>query len=178
MRDTKNKVRVFFLANSCSDASGLLAQCFNFLPEGFGRFYLRNKGCVIDNLEPTEAYFKDREQSVTSKLGADKMANYTNQVKRDKALLYKGPLRKPTSLIMFDKESDSWYTVWDGKIIKKYRGEPKAASIIAMRPYINAVFDKDLQQTVFDLYNARAFLFRNLMDLSTFTEELSLIKKT
>ena len=67
-RTTKNKVRVFLLGNTLEEASTIL-KAFNFLPEKFGRFYLRSKRCVIDNLEPTEEYLKDRQGSLADILG-------------------------------------------------------------------------------------------------------------
>ena len=41
-RTTKNKVRVFLLGNTLEEASTIL-KAFNFLPEKFGRFYLKSK---------------------------------------------------------------------------------------------------------------------------------------
>ena len=40
-RTTKNKIRVFLLGNTLEEASTIL-KAFNFLPEKFGRFYLKS----------------------------------------------------------------------------------------------------------------------------------------
>ena len=62
-RTTKNRIRVFLVGNTLQEASSIL-KAFNFLPEKFGRFKLKSKRCVIDNLEPTEEYLEDRKGSI------------------------------------------------------------------------------------------------------------------
>ena len=77
VRTTKKKVRVFLVGNTLEEASTIL-KAFNFLPEKFGRFKLKSKRCIIDNLEPTEEYLDDRKGSIADILGGDSMSNYTN----------------------------------------------------------------------------------------------------
>ena len=114
-RYTKENVEVWLLGNTLEEASTIL-KAFNFLPEKFGRFYLKSKRCIIDNLEPTEEYLKDFKGSMQDILGGDAMSNYTNALTKDKKLIDKSRCKHPTSIIMFDK--NNWYTLWDGKIIK------------------------------------------------------------
>ena len=85
-RTTKNNIEVWLLGNTLEEASTIL-KAFNFLPEKFGRFYLKRKRCIIDNLEPSEAYIKDRKGSIADILGGGKMSNYTNMLVKDKSLL-------------------------------------------------------------------------------------------
>lgn len=177
VRTTKSNVRVFLLGNTLEEASTIL-KAFNFLPEKFGRFYLKSKRCVIDNLEPTEEYLKDRKGSIADILGGDDMSNYTNSLSKDKKLISKERVTSPTAIIMFSKQHNDWYTLWNGKILRRWNNEtlPEGA-YIAMKPYLSAYYDKEKRQAVIDMYDARMFRFRDLITQSYFTEALSMIRK-
>lgn len=173
-RTTKTKIRIFLVGNTLEEASTVL-KAFNFLPEKFGRFYLKSKRCVIDNLEPTEEYLKDRKGSAADILGGDAMSNYTNELTKDTKLVCKKRLVKPTAIIKFTKEPSSWYTVWDGNVIKRYNKE-KATRVIAMRPYINEFYSMELRKMVIDNYDAKGWLFGNLIVQSYFQGDLELVR--
>ena len=176
-RTTKTKLRIFLLGNTLEEASTIL-KAFNFLPERFGRFYLKSKKCVIDNIEPTDEYLADREGSASDILGGKGMSNYTNALTKDKSLITNERLRKPTAIIKFTKEPNNWYVVWDGKIIRRYNKEKIAKHlVIAMRPYLNEYYNPDSRKEIIDKYDARYFKFRNLIDQSYFQGDLELIRK-
>ena len=177
-RTTKNKIRVFLLGNTLEEASTIL-KAFNFLPEKFGRFYLKSKRCVIDNLEPTEEYLKDRQGSIADILGGNAMSNYTNELIKDTQLLYKGRVKSPTGIIKFSKDPANWYTLWDGTIIRKYNKEklPETHDF-CMRPYLGSYYSKERKQTILDMYDARAFKFNTLITQSYFEGDLSQIRKS
>ena len=176
-RTTKNKIRVFLLGNTLEEASTIL-KAFDFLPEKFGRFYLKRKRCVIDNLEPTEEYLADRKGSIADILGGDDMSNYTNQLKRDVELIYKGRVSRPTAVIKFSKSKKDWYTIWDGKVIKRFNNESTdPMSDFAMRPYIDTYYSNERRQVVLDMYDARAFKFNTLITQSYFHDSLTSIRK-
>ena len=178
LRTTKQNVEVWMLGNTLEEASTIL-KAFNFIPEKFGRFKLRSKRCIIDNLEPTEEYLKDRKGSIADILGGGNMSNYTNMLNKDKSLITKERGKKPTAIIKFGKTTDKWYTVWDGKLIKKYNKEKlPIESDFCMLPYINSYYSLERRQTIFDMYNARVFKFPNLIVQAYFQEELRLIKKS
>ena len=178
LRTTKQNVEVWLLGNTLEEASTIL-KAFNFIPEKFGRFKLRSKRCIIDNLEPTEAYLKDRKGSIADILGGGNMSNYTNMLNKDKSLITKERGKKPTAIIKFGKTTDKWYTVWDGKLIKKYNKEKlPIESDFCMLPYINSYYSLEKRQAIFDMYNARVFKFPNLIVQAYFQEELRLIKKS
>lgn len=176
-RTTKSKIRVFLLGNTLEEASTIL-KAFDFLPEKFGRFYLKRKRCIIDNLEPTEEYLADRKGSIADILGGDDMSNYTNQLRRDVELIYKGRVSRPTSVIKFSKSKKDWYTIWDGKVIKKYNNESTdPMSDFAMRPYIDTYYSNERRQVILDMYDARAFKFNTLVTQSYFQDSLTSIRK-
>lgn len=178
LRTTKQNVEVWMLGNTLEEASTIL-KAFNFIPEQFGRFKLRSKRCIIDNLEPTEEYLKDRQGSIADILGGGNMSNYTNMLNKDKSLITKERGKKPTAIIKFGKTTDKWYTVWDGKLIKKYNKEKlPIESDFCMIPYINSYYSLEKRQAIFDMYNARVFKFPNLIVQAYFQEELRMIKKS
>lgn len=174
-RTTKTRIRIFLVGNTLEEASTVL-KAFNFLPERFGRFYLRSKRCVIDNLEPTEEYLKDRKGSAADILGGDSMSNYTNELTKDTRLITKARRRKPTAIIKFTKDPANWYTVWDGNIIARYNRETCNRSI-AMRPYINEYYSMELRKMVIEQYDAKGWKFTNLIAQSYFQGELEVIRK-
>lgn len=178
LRTTKQNVEVWLLGNTLEEASTIL-KAFNFIPEQFGRFKLRSKRCIIDNLEPTEEYLKDRQGSIADILGGGNMSNYTNMLNKDKSLITKQRGKKPTAIIKFGKTTDKWYTVWDGKLIKRYNKEKlPIESDFCMMPYINSYYSLEKRQAIFDMYNARVFKFPNLIVQAYFQEELRMIKKS
>lgn len=176
VRTTKKNVRVFLLGNTLEEASTIL-KAFNFLPEKFGRFYLKSKRCVIDNLEPTEEYLADRKGSIADILGGDDLSNYTNELKKDRELIYKGRLLKPSYLIKFSRYKGNWYTVYDGNVIRRYRGEGvKKDRCICMVPYLDGIFSRERRMQVIEQYDYRGFQFDSLITQSYFSEELSRIR--
>lgn len=174
-RTTKQKIRIFLVGNTLEEASTVL-KAFNFLPEKFGRFYLKSKRCVIDNLEPTEEYLKDRKGSAADILGGDSMSNYTNELSKDTKLISKARLVRPTAIIKFTKDPSNWYTIWDGNIVRRYNKE-KVERIIAMRPYINEYYSLELRKMVIDQYDAKGWRFSNLIVQSYFQGDLEMVRR-
>lgn len=175
VRTTKHKVRVFLLGNTLEEASTIL-KAFEFLPEKPGRFYLKRKRCVIDNLEVTDEYKRDRSGSIADILGGSKLSNFTNELKKSMKQVDKSRCITPTAIIKFTKSPDEWYTVWDGKIIKKYNRE-KVLNIIAMRPYLGELYTPERRQLILDMYDSENLFFNNLITQAYFEESLTLIRK-
>ncbi|MBQ0114042.1 MAG: phage DNA encapsidation protein [Bacteroidales bacterium] len=184
LRTSKDKVRIFLFGNTLEEASSIL-KAFNFIPQSFGRFYLhkwnkytkkRELYAVIDNLEPTEEYLKDRYGSAADLLGGDRLSNYTNELTKDVELVVKKRTHKPTAIIKFSKYHSSWYTVWDGNYIKPYNRE-QIDNDIAMIPHIPAKYNLEKIGWVNDMYFARAFNFNSLITQQYFVDEMTKIKK-
>lgn len=175
-RTTKKKIRVFLLGNTLEEASTIL-KAFNFIPEKFGRFYLKSKRCIIDNLEPTEEYLQDRKGSIADLLGGNTMSNYTNALGLDKSMLHTGRLFKPSGLIKFSKSMGDWYTVFDSRIIRRYRGEGvKEENTIYMRPYLSGFYSLERKKMVLDMYDAKYYKFDSLISQSYFSDALKKIR--
>lgn len=174
-RTTKSKLRIFLVGNTLEEASSIL-KAFNFLPEGFGRFRLKRKRCVIDNLEPTEEYLKDRKGSAADILGGNDMSNYTNELKKDLTLIDKRRLTTPKYLIRFGKSVNETYIVWEGNIITRWKKQP-VKQCIAMKPYLDNSYNLELRTNVIDQFDARCFKFDTLITLSYFQGELQKLRK-
>lgn len=175
-RTRKNNIRIFLVGNTLEEASSIM-KAFNFLPENFGRFKLKRKRCIVDNIEPTEEYLKDREGSAASLLGGDAMSNYTNELKKDNVLICKDRRTSAKYLIKFGKEKADMFIVWDNDIITKYKGQP-ILNTIAMRPYLDDRFDPERRQLVLDMFDARRYKFDTLITLSYFQDYLIKLRKS
>lgn len=174
-RTTKNKIRIFLVGNTLEEASSIL-KAFNFLPESFGRFYLRRKRCIIENIAPTEEYLADRKGSAADILGGDQMSNYTNELKKDLSLISKERLSNPQYLIRFGKTNDSCFIVWEGSVVTRYKGQP-IKNVIGMKPYLDTLYNPERKQVVIDMFDARAYKFNTLITLSYFQGELQKMRK-
>lgn len=152
VRTTKNRVRVFLVGNTLEEASSIL-KAFNFLPEGFGRFYLKRKRCIIDNIAPTDEYLADRKGSVADILGGGDMSNYTNELKKDISLISKERLSTPKYKIIFGKQKNKQYLVWNNNVVTRYKGQPINESI-SMRPYLDERYSPDRKQIVLDMFDS------------------------
>ena len=170
VRSTKEKLRIVLIGNTLEEAGDILCM-FNFVPEEFGRYKVRKKKAVIDYMAPTKAYLERRKGTVADLL-APEDSNFTNEIKSDISRLYKGRLRKPSKIIMFDKNTK--FTVWDRNIICEYKNEK--VPIISMRPYLDEKFIPELRDTVLELFNTRSFYFRNLITQKLFKKQLELLK--
>lgn len=173
-------VKIFGCANSVSECSDFLAQLAGFIPERPGRFILRRKRMIVDNIPNSEAYLEKRKRSI----GADIMnyeedANYTNIVKRDlETLMPKGyRLRKVTHLLKFSKDPQDWFCLYDGKIIRRYRKETLAKELtIAMKRYLDERYNMDVVKNVIERFDARDFMYSDLISQATFAAKLKEIK--
>lgn len=175
-RTTKRKIRVFLVGNTLEEASSIL-KAFNFLPEKFGRFYLKSKKCVIDNLEPTEEYLNDRKGSIADILGGNSMSNYTNTLTKDISMIDQSRVHKPTAIIKFQKDCGHWYTVWDGRIVKKWNREQLPEHcIFCMRPYLGNYYSTERKKQVILMYDNKVWKFANLIIQAYFQDELTTVR--
>lgn len=132
------------------------------------------KRAVIEYMEPTDSYKAMRNGSAAEIL-AGNSSTFTNEVEIDASLIARHKrFEKPTSIIKFHKEKESWFVVWDSNIIAPYNGQ--TANIIAMRPYLDTIFIPELQKQIITLFDTRAYLFRDLSTFKRFQKELQILK--
>lgn len=174
IRHTNIKVRVVMIGNTLSEASDILS-AFNFIPPGFGRFKLKSKKLVVDNIMRSKENAALKSQSLAMTLTPDS-STFTNEVEIDTDLLVnKRKCVSPSYIIKFTKNKSTWFTVWNGNIIKQYNNEKKQA--IPMRKYLDEVYTLQLMNQVFDQFNARAFYFTNIATFKRFQANLKTLKK-
>ena len=174
-RTTKSKIRIFLVGNTLEEASTIL-KAFNFLPEGFGRFYLKRKRCIIDNIEPTEEYLKDRKGSAADILGGNEMSNYTNEIRKDLSLITKQRLLSPQYVIKFGKTRDQCFIVWEDNVVTRYKGQP-IKSAVSMKPYLDEFYSLERRNTILDIYDAKGYKFDTLITMSYFQDALQKVRK-
>ena len=173
VRSTKKRLRIVMIGNTLQEASDIMCS-FNFLPEEFGRYYLRKKRCVIDYMPPGEKYASRRKGTVADILSGDS-STFTNKTIIDKSRLFKGRLKKPQYIIKFEKDKSHWFVIWDGNVISTYDNET-VKNTIAMKAYINDYFLPERRDFIVESFNTRAFWFKNLMSQKKFQKELELLK--
>lgn len=172
VRSTKQRLRIVLIGNYLEEASDLLT-CFNFIPEEFGRYKIRKKKAVMDYIRPSKQYLERRKDTVASILTPNE-STFTNEMEVDRSCVYKGRLRKPTYVIKFYKTQDSWFTVWDGHVIRRYNKE--AVRTVAMRKFIDEVFITEARDTVLALYDSKSYLYRDLITQKLFKKNLVMLK--
>ena len=172
LRSSKERVRIFFLGNTLEEASDILC-AFNFIPESFGIFKLKSKRCVIHNIEPTEEY-KERRKGTIADILMPTASTFTNKIDTDNSLINKSQLIAPNYVIKFTKDKDHWYTVWNSNIVTKYNGEKKP--VVAMRPYLDEVFNVEAQKNLILLFDTRSLQFRNLITFKQFQSDMEALK--
>lgn len=114
-----------------------------------------------------------RRGSIANILMGDN-STFSNQRDQDYSLIDKRPLIAPQYVIKFTKEQSHWYTVWNNNIIKPYNNEKK--KVLAMRPYLNEVFNTDVQKAIIQQFDTRCFHFRNLITFKKFQLDMQLLK--
>ena len=174
LRSRNTKVKVIMIGNTLEEASDLLSN-LNFIPDGFGRYKLKRKKAVVDYIKPNEAYL-ERRKDATANLMLGDASTFTNEIEVDRSLLINPRYRKtPLGVIKFTKYKSSWYTLWNDGIIHPYNGENKRG--IAMRRYLDTLYDSELADSVIKRFDARYFKFTSLACFKRFQRELKQLKK-
>ena len=169
-RSTKQRVRIICIGNTLEEASDILC-AFNFIPEEFGRYKLKSKRAVVEYMEPTDAYLERRKGTVADLLSPIS-STFTNKIDVDTTLVTKQRLVRPSYIIKFTR--DDQFTVWDGNIVAQYNHEK--VPIVAMRPYLDNLFNTERRDAIIEMFDTRSFLFRNLITQKQFKKSLSLLK--
>ena len=173
-RSTKSRIRVIMIGNTLEEASDILS-AFNFIPDGFGRFKLKSKRCVVDYIRPNEAYLERRKGTIAD-IMLPNASTFTNEVEIDRSLLVNKRLcNSPQYIVKFNKSKDTWFTVWNNNIIKEYNNEEKNA--IPMRRYLDEVYNQESVNMIREMFDARAFKFVNLSCFKRFQKQMRLLKK-
>ena len=162
VRSERENVKVFFMLNNTEEAPDVLAM-FGYVPVEFGIYKLKRKHCIIDYIPNNKAYEKRRKNALANELDTG-TGNFTNKFVKDLALLYKGRLSKPLSVVAFSKDQADWFTIWEGNVVCPYNGETKP--VIAMKRYINNMFLPELRDSIIEQEDVRAFRYKDILTQS------------
>ena len=173
IRSTKTRVRIICIGNTLEEASDLLC-AFNFIPEQFGRFKLKKKRAVIEYIEPSEAY-KARRKGTVADILMPTASTFTNEIKTDTTIVYKGALHKPHTIIKFSKVDKENFVVWDDNVITKWKGQYLKTKI-AMKPYLDEIFDVNSRNSIYEIFDSRGFKFKDLITFKQFQKELQTLR--
>ena len=126
--------RIILLGNTLEEGSDILANAFNFIPNDFGIYYLKNKRAVIQMIEDSDKYKAARKNSIAGILTPDE-STFTNKVDSDVQLLFKGKqLPKQSMIIKFDNNSQ--YVLCGNVITKQKVAKGSKLPVIALKPYL------------------------------------------
>lgn len=173
LRSSKERVRIFFMANLLEEGSDILSGCFGFVPLEYGTYKLKSKRCVIDYIEPNEAYRARRRGTVADLLAPDE-STFTNNIEHNFELVYKGRLHQPQYILAFGKKASQKYTIWDNNIVAPYKGEK--VEQLALVPYIDIKYNKKNLDAVNQRFSARGYKFVSLITQTNFKGQLELLK--
>lgn len=166
LRSTKTKVRIIMIGNTLEEASDLLS-AINFIPDGFGRYKLKSKLAVVDYIKPNENYLNRRKEA-TANLLMGQASTFTNEIEIDRSLLVnKRKRHTPYQIIKFNKSRDTWFTLWNDNIITDYNNE-QVSTKIAMRRYLDEMYNQEVANIVIEMSDARAFKFTTLATFKKF----------
>ena len=96
------------------------------------------------------------------------------KIDTDNTLITKEPLRRPSYVIKFTKDEKSWFTIRNSNVVCPFKKENKP--VIAMRPYLDEVFNQENRNNIIELFDTRSLKFRNLITFKRFQNELQLLK--
>lgn len=171
VRSTKERIKIFMMGNTLEEASDILC-AFNFIPEKWGVFKIKKKRAVIHNIPPSNAYLKRRSGTIADILMPDS-STFTNKLDSDKSLICKKRLTTPFYVVKFDRSKDTWFTIWDGNVIRRYTNESKP--VITMKPYLFDQYDPQKKKMIIELFDQRCFRFVDLITFRQFQKEMILI---
>lgn len=178
-----NAVYNFLLANNVSECANVTGALYGYIPntDNHKRVKLTRKRAMFWNVPITEDYKKKRKNSFNANIiDYENDANYAI-IERDMSLIKKKnvQLQRVTSLIKFHKiDKKKWFCLYDNKYIRVYKGEKLKPSLsIPMKRYLDELYVPELVESIFDRYDAKNFMFADLISMSLFTAQLKLIKQ-
>lgn len=131
------------------------------------------KRAVIEYMEPTEAYSNRRKGTIADIL-MPTASTFTNMIKTDDTLVYKGRCKNPQHVIKFTKDERDWFTLWENGCISQWNKEHKPA--IAMRPYLDEVYDMKIMTAIMQKFDYRSFKYKDLITFKMFQKNMNLLK--
>ena len=102
-------------------------------------------------------------------------STFTNEIKTDNIIVYKGSLKKPQTIIKFSKVDKEKFVIWDDNVVTKWNGQ-YLKNKIAMKPYIDEIFNVDSRNSIYQIFDSRGFKFKDLITFKQFQKELQALR--
>ena len=175
-------VKCIYLANNVAECSTFTSEMWGFYPPPgkFGIIKCRRKNAVFFNVENSEGYIKKRKSAMTGSItDFENDSNYSNEIAFDQSLIKpkKTRLYKVTNLIKFSKNPQDWFCVYDAKYIRLYNKEMVNVNlIISMRRHLDDRFNDEKVCNIFERYDAKSFMFTDIISLATFRARMKELK--
>ena len=78
---------------------------------------------------------------------------------------------------MFSKYPQDWFCIYDDRYIRLYRKESvKKEKYIAMIRHLDTTFIPEIVKNIFEMYDARAFMYADLISQASFSAKMKLLK--
>jgi len=167
-------VKCIYLANNVSECSTFTSEMWGYYPPPgqFGIVKCRRKNAVFFNVENSQEYIDKRKAAMTGSItDFENDSNYSNKINFDMSMIKpkKTRIYKVTELIKFTKDPKDWFCVYDNKYIRQYRGEALKESLsVPMRRHLDGLFSEESVSSVFDRYDAKYFVYTDVLSLATF----------
>lgn len=180
-RQEYNALYNFFLANNVSECANVTGQLFNFIPNPNEHriVKLTRKHTIFWNVPVTSEYLNKRKKSYNADImNYEDDPNYNN-IERDLSMIKKKKTKicKVTQLIKFSKQKSDWFCLYDNKYIRKYHNETLAKGLsVAMRRHIDTEFNTEAVNGVFDIYDARGYMYADLISMASFSAKMKELK--
>lgn len=175
-------VKMYYLANTVGEAASWMGRALNYIPApgDFGYKKLKRKHAMVLNIEPSEKYIEKRKNSIVGdSIDFDEDSNYTNIAKLDMESLKDKHTRinKVSMLLKFSKDKEHWYCLYDGRYIRKYRGETIAKSKqYGMVRHVDETYTDEIKENIFLIYEQRGFEYCDLLSMAAFKEDMKRLK--
>ncbi len=175
-------IRCIYLANTVAECSTFTSEMWGFyMPPGdFKIKKCPRKNAVFFNVPNSDKYIQKRKNSIMGSItDFENDSNYSNQIAMDMTMIKpkKTRLIKVTYLIKFTKDPADWFCLYDGKYLRKYRGESVSKDrLIPMRRHIDEVFTVETVNDIFERYDVKAFMYADVISMACFKARMTEIK--
>lgn len=175
-------IRCIYLANTVAECSTFTSEMWGFyMPPGdFKIKKCPRKNAVFFNVPNSDKYIQKRKNSVMGSItDFENDSNYSNQIAMDMTMIKpkKTRLIKVTYLIKFTKDPTDWFCLYDGKYLRKYRGESVSKDrLIPMRRHIDEVYTAETVNDIFERYDVKAFMYADVISMACFKARMTEIK--
>ena len=175
-------VKCIYLANSVAECSTFTSEMWGYyMPSGdFSIKRCPRKNAVFFNVPNSDAYVEKRKRSMTASItDFENDPNYSNEMKTDLQLIKPKKTRiiRVTHLIKFSKKKSDWFCEYDGQYIRQYRNESVNPNLtISMRRHIDERFSTEAIESIFSIYDAKAYKFTDILSMACFKARMKELK--